>query len=393
MRGFTCVRFRIFCFAHINFVPKTFPRITPFQGLGRLLRRLRRRYPHALIIYVELWSIYNNVAGKPTNHEITDAIRAVIDDVGVFHYMLKPYPSTVLPNMPDGFTVRNSDAMPSWVTSEPLVSELFTPDWHHLSQTGHRQVAEGVLRIIEERLEASQQGGRWHAEEVQRKYDEMARKARDALLKARGIEPEEEAFDAISAYDTKDEINHSLHNMAALEDAGYDGTWGRGDDCHMWFYDKHNSPDADSPPPFVENADVKGGQFEMFTAGRWAYEIPSEGTATITIDHQHNGHDDDEPVYVAFMSKGNPSEYPNIDVLVNRKNSFRIDPLNSMFGNFHITSSTEIGTAPTSKNKNKLTMEFTPIEEKEEPFRLLGVAICGACLEIDDAGRRVSPAK
>ena len=221
----------------------------------------------------------------------------------------------------------------------------------------------------------------------------MARKARDALLKARGIEPEEEAFDAMSAYDTKDEINHSMHKMAALEDAGYDGTWGRGDDCHMWFYDKHNSPDADSPPPFVENADVKGGQFEMFTAGRWAYEIPSEGTATITIDHQHNGHDDDEPVYVAFMSKGNPSEYPNIDVLVNRKNSFRIDPLNSMFGNFHITSSTEIGTAPTSKNKNKLTMEFTPIEEKEEPFRLLGVAICGACLEIDDAGRRVGSAR
>lgn len=126
-----------FCIQNIS-------RITPFQGLGRLLRRLRRRYPHALIIYVELWSIYNNVAGKPTNHEITDAIRAVIDDVGVFHYMLKPYPSTVLPNMPDGFTVRNSDAMPSWVTSEPLVSELFTPDWHHLSQTGHRQVAEGV---------------------------------------------------------------------------------------------------------------------------------------------------------------------------------------------------------------------------------------------------------
>ena len=93
------------------------------------------------------------------------------------------------------------------------------------------------------------------------------------------------------------------------------------------------------------------------------------------------------------MSKGNPSEYPNIDVLVNRKNSFRIDPLNSMFGNFHITSSTEIGTAPTSKNKNKLTMEFTPIEEKEEPFRLLGVAICGACLEIDDAGRRIGAAR
>jgi len=363
------------------------------QGLGRLLRRLRRRYPHSLIIYVELWSIYNNIRGKPMNHEITDDLRGIIDETGVFHYMLKPYPSTVLPDMHIGITVRNSQDMPAWVAAEPMVSELFTPDWHHLSSAGHRQVAEGVLRIIDEHLEGAQQGGRWHAEEVQRKYDDMARKARDALLKARGVEPEQEYFDAKDAYDTKDEINHSTHKMAALEAIGYDHTWGLGDDCHMWFYDEHNSPDADSPPPLVESADLKGGQFEMFTAGRWAYEVPPEGMAEITIKHNYNGHDGDELVYVAFMSKGNPSEYPAIDVLVNRKNNFRIDPLNSVFGNFHITSSAEIGTARTSKNKGELKLEFTPVEENEEPFRLLGVAVCGACLEIDDAGRRLAPAK
>ena len=322
------------------------------------------------------------------NHEITDDLRAIIDETGVFHYYLVPWPSTILPDMPNGINARTSQDMPAWVAAEPLVSELFTPDWHHLSPAGHRQVAEGVLRIMDEHLEGAQQGGRWHAEEVQRKYDEMARKARDALLKARGVEPEQEHLDTQDVYDTKDEINHSTHNMAALQAVGYDHTWGRGDDCRMWFYDEHNSPDADSPPPFVENADLKGGQFEMFTPGRWAYEIPPQGTAELAIKHNYDGHDDGEPVYIAFMSKGNPSVYPFVDMLVNDR-IYRIDPLNSRFGSFHITSSTEVGTSTTSKKTGELKMELTPVEEREEPFRLLGVAVCGACLEVDDAGRRI----
>lgn len=153
--------------------------IVGHHGLELLLRRLRARYPDAMMIYIHLYSLETDVidgSGRTplaTNRRFTD---------GSYRWGGASYNKhNELYKEVWGLMRRyNGQTYDLPHAGFPMNSAyLFSADWRHLSVEGHKRVAEDVLAMI----------------------DDMAQK---------------------SGYNTKKPKN---------------GSWGLGDQCHSWILD------------------------------------------------------------------------------------------------------------------------------------------------------------
>eukprot|EP00586_Coscinodiscus_wailesii_P020052 CAMPEP_0172490362 /NCGR_PEP_ID=MMETSP1066-20121228/20739_1 /TAXON_ID=671091 /ORGANISM="Coscinodiscus wailesii, Strain CCMP2513" /LENGTH=413 /DNA_ID=CAMNT_0013258771 /DNA_START=29 /DNA_END=1270 /DNA_ORIENTATION=- len=128
--------------------------LTGTEGIELLLKRLRYRFPRAIIIYIHLYSLQTDVAdmedvhgwsapnhdhidmehldsykwgyGESMSNAVYHEIKRIVDNYGVIMY-----------GFPRSTNVKD-------------VLELFSPDWRYLSQIGHNIVAEGVLSILKD---------------------------------------------------------------------------------------------------------------------------------------------------------------------------------------------------------------------------------------------------
>lgn len=120
------------------------------EGLELLIKRLRNRYPDAIIIYVHLYSLQNEV----------------VDEQGRTPFIINDYKERGRQTYRWGGGERTSFIAQERIHSivsrynghmyalprtwQPMNSKtLFAPDWHHLSVAGHRKVADDLLQLIE----------------------------------------------------------------------------------------------------------------------------------------------------------------------------------------------------------------------------------------------------
>jgi hypothetical protein len=105
------------------------------MGLQLLLHRIRRRYPNALLIYIDLYSNrrpgFSNCIGSGCRMTPT-RLRGLIDLLNTVDAQMLQLP-------------RPQDAQ-HW--EEDYVKPFFARDFHHLSAVGHEWVANQVLQVI-----------------------------------------------------------------------------------------------------------------------------------------------------------------------------------------------------------------------------------------------------
>ncbi len=303
------------------------------QNMQYLVKRLRRRYPKATFVYVDLYalrmSIQDSVNQLLPKDILNQGLKAMEADQKISKMILETPKSNWVWSKPmvnfakklyleafdivaqvDGYTYEfpmpqaPADAM-----------QWFGQDFHHLNAAGHQQVARGLLRLL------------------------------DSLK----VEPP----------------SPSCHYC--------DGTWGKGDICFSWF------ETGETP-----RLGIKGGTMLEFAPSKYALHIgkPYGPRATVTFS---NPFPESQPIEISYMSWRDPSFYPRFRAtLIDETGtsiSVNVNPINPVHAQriYHITVSTPLGWA--KPGRNVLTIE--PTETKEVPARLIGIIMCGACAEMN----------
>jgi len=117
--------------------------INGLGGFDLLLKRLRVRFPDALLIYVDLWSLKH---GAIDSTEAQKLIKEYGGEVYHFGQFLYETPTTMDVNFAEGLQ-KGSDSFPS--NENPQVKELFAEDEHHASVHGHKLIRYHIANIIE----------------------------------------------------------------------------------------------------------------------------------------------------------------------------------------------------------------------------------------------------
>jgi len=309
------------------------------DGTTFLLKRLHERFPQALIIFVNIWNVVSKAVVQETGQgprtagfnpnlnwvwkSSTDTFSAHLDytravkcgaEICHLQDMLR------LLDQVNGvsFTMPRPDT-----PREALQSGWFAPDWHHLTQQGHRFLASTLARFI----------------------------ATQPELWKRAFKP-----------------NKPL------------GSWRGGDKCYGWAYS------GVIPSPFVEYSPT-AQLMPLDKKDQYALLIdPVEG-ATITF---LSDFDRPVPVALGYNGQGYPHIYPM--VLVTLNNNFdssvqinpditrgtRANPRKRNSANVH--SYTRIGDALPGRN----TLTIHPLEYTSDPFEVISIYLCGACLELQN---------
>lgn len=307
------------------------------NGFFLLLKRLRERYPDAVLIYVHIWNIlsiarYNgkppsngdvglnpdldwewgnrgdtfNPNGIPSKHcprEICDGavMEQLTIDAGGYIYKL-PLPPTPKVALANGW---------------------FGPDWQHLSNRGHEVLANGILEIL-------------HSHET--------------------------------------EVKSGSKRL---------GTFGLGDQCFQWFANGIVQPKFTGAA--LVNLIARDTQRDPNVA-KWVMEMDSDYVGTITFESKFSIR---VPIGLSYMSKQQESSYTIVEISVNssdnnnhevasRHTTITIDPNYNLSGpTTHITVYSHVGWANPGLN----TITIRTVEKRQLPFRVVGIFLCGHCAE------------
>lgn len=157
------------------------------------------------------------------------------------------------------------------------------------------------------------------------------------------------------------------------------GTFGIGDQCWNWFQNGDIGIDYFNASPFnllgegpnnpsglkkmTLSMDTKGGYMGFDSR----FDVPV-------------------PVGLAYMSMRDPRDYPKVEVCVNsleHQPSVVIDPAyNNNLPSVHIVVYAHVGWALPGRN----SIVVKPLEERANPFRVVGIYLCGECAKMGDLG-------
>jgi hypothetical protein len=298
------------------------------DGFPLLLRRLKARYPDAVIIYVHIWSIVNlalevgtsqppkpkaigfdphyrkwewkkgdtfNPGSANCAREVCgkEQMEKLVTDAGG-HIWHMPRPDTVMEVVDKGW---------------------FSSDWHHLSAHGHQFIANNLLAYLQT-------------------------------------------------------VTQDVFKPKRL------GTFGMGDQCWNWFESGDVQLDYVNAEP--KNMLRDGMKVTLEIDPKTAPQGGSLG-----FDSQF---DIPVPVGLAYMSIRDPPDYPKVEVKVNSIFSagVSIDPAyNNNTPSVHIVVFAHVGWVLPGRN----IITITPLEHsKTNPFRVVGVFLCGECAKMGDLG-------
>lgn len=294
-------------------------------GLPLLLARLRGRYPRAIIIYVSLFDAKFREPNRVISITSPHSEWAVLSGM----------PEADVPPPDDIYHFPRpwNDA----VAVNRTRSLYFHSDLKHLNKAGHSLVADGLLSLLA------------------------------------SLEPPSSPPRAGAARKTK-------------------GSWGAGDQCASWF--------STGKVP-ADEVTLAGGSIEEFAPGKFAYEVPQSmqgGRAngvTVALANEGSG---PTPLHIVHMTRGDPCQYPKMEVRVRStmsaedalasdgdemKRTELLDPTNfdrfGVRGDVHVTRKAYAGVVPPGDRA-----EFTlrPVERTELPFRIVGLSMCAACVEM-----------
>ena len=307
------------------------------NGLPLLMKRLRERYPEAVIVVVHLWSIAAlakdeatgmgprdlggnffhkqenglhvswmwvngdetyNPYGENCGQEICKIalLEQLVEEAGGYIYKL-PLPQTPKIAIDSGW---------------------FNKDWVHLSPLGHCVVADGI-------------------------------------------------FDLLSQHQT------DIFKQKRL------GSFGLGDQCYSWFTGREVNLKYDGV-----NHTILGS---MENSEKWVLEVDPVNGGRLAFESKFSS---PVPVGLSYMSKQEGSNYTVIEVHLNYGKPVIIDPNYNHAGvgsSVHISVLYQIGFSQPGKN----VISITTLEQRGKPFRITGVFLCGVCVETGNLGIGVEP--
>lgn len=285
-----------------------------------LIARLNRRFPDALLVYVHLESITH----PPEQHLNSEYFAKLMAPAnGIFYIFPKEEAfARIMEGKKD--IMGGVDEIRKQGNKIPDYLELFADDKHHLSEIGHKVVANEVM---------------------------------DLLLSALMENPER--------------IRPQRPRL---------GTWGLGDQCYLWLSSWGYFPASVNV--------IGGGGFTMFDEAKkkYSYEINYGINTTFTFERKIFG-GRRIPLHLVYMTLGDPPLYPKAIAEINYggdgdsgvSSNHVLDPrTDEAFPQWswaHLTRPEIIGESKPGINR----ITITPTEESPNPFRLVGIIVCGAC--------------
>jgi hypothetical protein len=115
---------------------------------------------------------------------------------------------------------------------------------------------------------------------------------------------------------------------------------------------------------------------------KWVLSV-SSGGMSIAFDSKFNT---PVPVGVGYMSREEPATYPKAQVVVNQDvtKAVVVDPTinRETAKTAHVTAFYHVGTAMPGHN----VLSITPLPPQIDPFRVVGIYLCGVCTEFGHMG-------
>jgi hypothetical protein len=310
------------------------------NGFPLLLKRLQTRFPNAVIVYVKLFSLRVNAMEEGTGKmmgELGDNpdVNWVWQQGDVFNHGFQG-------DQGCGREICDSSQMEALVRDAGgyvydfprpdspktcIHDQWFSPDWHHLSAHGHELLANDLMRFLN----------------VDGKRDQVV-----------GVEQQPQS-----------------QRPKTL------GTWGAGDQCYNWFMNG-------KIPLQYQGAEKVDLLKNMPNDEKWVLSVSSPGGMSIEFDSKFPH---PVPLGLGYMSREEPLTYPKGQVVVNQDTSktVEVDPAinRETAKTAHVTAFYHVGTAMPGHNVLTLT---APLEPDLNPFRVVGIYLCGVCAEFGDMG-------
>ena len=301
------------------------------DGLPLLVKRLRERYPDAVLVYVGLWSLMTNMEEAGTGKTILEVGHDPSRD-----WKWKDEDFYVTGGLPGTTCTREICTLeelqkvmqtyggyvyefPRPKSPEVCIREgwFIESDWHHLSETGHRVLANDLIFFLHDKHEAL------------------------------------------------------FNNYKSV------GEWGLGDQCYNWMSSGSNPLATNGElVDLLANVDVE--------SNRWALQFSSEEEGEIIVDSKF---DIPVPLGIAYFSRYDPADFNIVVISVNDETSYEIDPSINKSGlyikNAVMSTFAHIGNASPGKNIIKITTK----EIRSRPFQVTGIFLCGACAENGHLGQ------
>jgi hypothetical protein len=329
------------------------------DGMPLLLQRLRQRYPNAVIIYIHLWSLRMSVDNAETGikprDELTKSGLTFKDaDANINAMLADPNNNAKwkwAPKMKsDSIAIREAAEqdvrvvnghvyqlpMPEESPQIAFQQHWFGPDFHHLSKEGHALVAGHLAQMLQD----------------------------EKIMGGGG-----------SSSSSSSSIRQDIHDITISSTEEGIGSWGAGDHCYSW-YETGTHPDVQ----------VDGGTVKNFVKpDKWAVNVGLTFGQPANIHFPNKKHLA-QPVMLMIMSWG-PGVYPKARIklvapgFVNQTSI--LDPLHPSPLNqvYHVTRSAHVGWVNAQSPDNIIIVD--PIENMQRPLRVIGIIMCGACLEMD----------
>lgn len=293
------------------------------DGFPKLLERLRARYPDAIIIYVHIWSILNLAYDADTRE---NARQANFDPDRNWQWASE--------DTFNGHGAKNCGReICSAAEMEKLVEDAGGIIWKMpLPETPKIAIESG-----------------WFSDD----WHHLAAKGHRMI--------------AQSLLNLLQPMKAQVFRPKQL------GTWGAGDQCYNWF----QSGEIDVEYTHAKVNDLLAGQ--SVNLGD-----PDFKKVTLEFDPVLGGSisfvskfDKAVPIGLAYMSIAEPADYQVVDVKVGGSEAVRIDPSvnTSSMKAAHITIFSHIGLALPGDN----TITISPVDQRKNPFRVIGVYLCGDC--------------
>eukprot|EP00591_Stephanopyxis_turris_P006505 CAMPEP_0195507032 /NCGR_PEP_ID=MMETSP0794_2-20130614/558_1 /TAXON_ID=515487 /ORGANISM="Stephanopyxis turris, Strain CCMP 815" /LENGTH=425 /DNA_ID=CAMNT_0040633565 /DNA_START=40 /DNA_END=1317 /DNA_ORIENTATION=+ len=290
--------------------------------LSVLARRLRQRFPDAIMIFTQYWyplQVYVREQGR----EMSLTEWAELKDVGFLNgeFMEEFHKTSVIRDFWQIFPffalsqekVAKEVGAHMYILPRPKTEELAlegyrhlfnSEDMHHLSERGHKEFARGIKEIVEE---------------------------------------------ALGTYPVDPRL----------------GTWGEGDKCISW-YESGECPLEHSANVILKPLDERYGFKNSLEIGL--------GGGAVTIE---NTFDSPHSLYLSFMATGpSKSRYPTTELHFEPRmpgvESVIIEPHSNKYKfSHHVALMEKVGVV----RPGKTVLIFQPIEEAQYPFRLVSVAL------------------
>mmetsp|Transcript_14950 Transcript_14950/g.24730 ORF Transcript_14950/g.24730 Transcript_14950/m.24730 type:complete len:457 (-) Transcript_14950:42-1412(-) len=293
------------------------------QGLRVLAKRLRQRFPNALMIIVKRWSPAH-IAHFPLNGTQIDVVSWMKE---------RSIPSFYSPTFHEAFN--NTDPQ-DWIfthTRDRLINEVVEATNARLVELPRPRAAAMALLHQMHLFHPTS-----HTALSERGHEIVADMIK-SVVNQEGVLSQD-----------KDILNEV-------------GPWYPGDSCHMW-YTTGQLPDT------MYQAPTKVVRFAKKWGYKYALEFAASG-GSITV---HNPFDIPRTLYLTYMTLATTNMYPRVQVQIGGRMGVILDPANDKVADLpHSPRTVAVGMV----NPGSTTIQFESLSNNLRKFRLTGASLLG----------------